>query len=69
MGSSFDQLLKYLPLLIPVLLLELTLLVVALLDLARRAKTNGPKWMWLLIILFIQIFGPIIYLLAGRKEE
>jgi hypothetical protein len=64
-----NVILKNLPLLIPVVLIELTLLVIALLDLLRRQKTRGPKWLWLVVILFIQIIGPIAYLFAGRVEE
>jgi len=64
-----NVILKNLPLLIPVVLIELTLLVVALVDLLRRQKTRGPKWLWLIVILFIQIIGPIAYLFAGRVDE
>jgi len=60
---------EYLPLLIPVFLIELVLLLIALIDLLRRQKTRGPKWAWVLAILFIQIFGPIAYLIFGRAEE
>jgi hypothetical protein len=61
--------LKYLPLLVPVFLVEIALLVIALLDLLRRQKTRGPKWMWALVIFFVQMIGPIVYLLLGREEE
>jgi hypothetical protein len=64
-----DAIKEYLPLLIPIILIELVLLVIALIDLLRRNKTRGPKWGWLLAILFIQIFGPIAYLIFGREEE
>jgi hypothetical protein len=57
-----------LPFLIPILLLELALLVIALLDLIRRERTKGPKWAWALVIVLINIFGPIAYLLFGREE-
>jgi hypothetical protein len=60
---------EYLPLLIPVILIELVLLLIALIDLLRREKTRGPKWAWALAILFIQIFGSIAYLIFGREEE
>jgi len=59
---------RWLPLLIPIALIQLALLVVALVDWARRERTKGPKWVWLLVILFVNIIGPIIYLLAGREE-
>ena len=64
-----ENIMEYLPLLIPVILIELTLLVIALIDLLRREKTRGPKWAWALAILIIQIFGPIAYLIFGREEE
>jgi len=45
------------------------LMVVALVDLARREKTLGPKWLWVLVILFGEILGPVIYLIFGRLDE
>ena len=60
---------QYLPLLIPVILIELGLMVTALVDLIRRTQTRGPKWVWVLVIVLINFIGPIIYFVAGRKEE
>jgi hypothetical protein len=60
---------QYLPLLIPVVLIELALLVTALVDLIRRPHTNGPKWAWVLVIVLINFIGPIIYFIVGRKDE
>ena len=68
-GAFMDQFIKYLPLLIPILLVEIILLVIALLDLLRRQETRGPKWAWLLIIVLIQMIGPILYLVLGKEEE
>ncbi len=53
---------------IPIVLLELGLLIFALVDLIRRPRTNGPKWVWALVIVLVNLFGPIIYLLVGRQE-
>ncbi len=70
MDSSFSTTLQQmLPFLIPVLVVEIILLIFAILDLAKQQATRGPKWMWVLIILFIQIIGPIAYFVLGRKEE
>jgi hypothetical protein len=70
MSNSTSTLIQQmLPMLIPVIAIQLILLVVALLDLRGRAATRGPKWMWALIILFIQIIGPIAYFVAGRRDE
>ena len=62
------QIIKYIPLLIPVVVLELGLMIAGLVDLVRRPHTRGPKWVWLIVIL-INFIGPIIYFVAGRKEE
>jgi len=64
-----DAIKEYIPLLVPIILIELVLLVIALTDLLRRKKIRGQKWAWALAILFIQIFGPIAYLIFGRQEE
>ena len=55
-------------LLLPVILLQLTLMVVALVDLARRERTRGPKWMWVLIFVLGELIGPLIYFTVGRQE-
>ncbi len=60
---------RYLPLLIPIAVLQLGLMIYALVDLIRRQRTKGPKWMWALIILLINFIGPVVYLLAGREED
>lgn len=59
---------ELLPLLIPILLVQLLLLAVALFDLARRPATRGPKWVWALVIIFVNILGPILYFVFGRDE-
>ena len=57
-----------LPLLIPIFLIQLALIIFPLTDLVRREQTRGPKWVWVLVILFINLIGPIVYLLLGRDE-
>ena len=57
-----------LPLLIPIFLIQLALIIFALTDLVRREQTRGPKWVWVLVILFINLIGPIVYFLLGRDE-
>lgn len=47
MDTNMLQLLRdLLPLLIPVLLIQLGLVIYALLDLSRRNQTHGPRWAW-----------------------
>ena len=67
-NSPFDILMPLLPLLVPILLIQLGLMVYCLVDLARRERTLGPKWLWALIVIFGELLGPVIYLVVGRKE-
>lgn len=59
---------KLLLLVIPIALLQLILMIVALVDIAKREKTNGPKWIWVLVVVLGELLGPIVYFIFGRKE-
>jgi hypothetical protein len=62
---------EYWFLIIPIVFVELALMVVALIDLKRREaqEMNGSnKIIWALIIIFVQLLGPIFYLTIGRKS-
>lgn len=65
-----EELRSYIPLLIPFLIIEIGLLVIALVDLVRREQVRHlPKWAWAVIIILINFIGPIAYLLLGREED
>jgi hypothetical protein len=55
-------------LILPVLILQLVLAVVGLISLSRAEAVRGPKWMWVLIIVFGNILGSILYFVVGRKD-
>ena len=56
-------------LLVPLLVIQLILLVVAIIDLVKVSETNGPKWLWAIIIVVVSIIGPIIYFIFGRSKD
>jgi hypothetical protein len=60
---------ELIPFLIPLVILQLVLIVVGLRDLSKRENTRGPKWLWALLIIFGQLWGPVLYFLIGRGEE
>jgi len=66
---DLSEIQQYIPFLVPVVIIELILLVAGLVDLIRREKTRGPKWVWAIVIVAVNIIGPIIYFVAGRKDE
>jgi hypothetical protein len=59
-----------LAILVPILLIQLSLLVIALYDLTRptRRVKGDNKVVWALIIIFINVIGPILYFLVGRED-
>lgn len=59
------QLLKAL---LPLVAVNLILVVTALVSLYKAEKVRGgKKWVWALVILFIQTIGPILYFTVGKK--
>lgn len=65
-----DEVFDILRMLWPLLVFQFALFAWAIIDLIRRSQVKVlPKWAWALIILFVNFFGPIIYLILGRGEE
>lgn len=59
-----------LPLIIPIVILEWTLAIVALVHVIKHPHYRfGNMIMWIVIVLFIQIIGPIVYFLFGRGKQ
>lgn len=67
--NDFETLWEILPLLIPVFIIQLILIVVALRDLMGRERVRGPRWLWVLIIVFVNLIGPVIYFVVARDDE
>lgn len=64
-GSRVDVLV-----LLPLALIDLGLVIYSLVDLARRDRvTGGHKWPWAVVIIVIGTLGPIVYLVAGRRDD
>ncbi|CUK35234.1 negative regulator of sigma-Y activity [Listeria monocytogenes] len=56
-------------LIIPVIILYLALLLTAIIDLTKNWNERKNPVIWLVVIIVINIFGPIAYFIFGRKEE
>ena len=65
-----DALLEMLPLLIPILVLDAVLAVVAALHVLRHLHYRfGNKAFWLVVVVVFLLIGPITYFVVGRVEE
>ncbi len=64
-----SEILEFLPYLIPILVIEYGLLIFAIVQLVKNEVRYLPKWGWALIIVFINLIGPIVFLLAGKKKD
>ena len=61
---------QILALLAPIVIIQIGLMIVALHDLEQedRHVRGGSKLVWALVIVFLNVLGPIVYLVAGRDE-
>jgi hypothetical protein len=67
---NLDVLKEYLPFLIPLLIVQFAFSITALVHVLRHPHYRfGNKLMWALIVLFVQIVGPVVYFVVGRGEE
>jgi Phospholipase_D-nuclease N-terminal len=57
--------------LLPLAVIELGLVVFSLVDLFKpeRRVIGDNKLVWALVIVLVGTIGPIVYLLAGRKQS
>ena len=55
--------------LMPIIIIQLLLAIVALVDLSKRESTKGPKLLWVFIIILGSMLGPIAYFVFGRRND
>jgi len=53
--------------LVPIVILQLTLFIVALVSILRKNVPTVDKIIWLIIIFFVNIIGPIVYFAFGAS--
>lgn len=57
-------------LILPLVIIQLGLMAFALRDLLKRKRVKGGnKLVWGIVIVIVNIIGPILYLIIGREEE
>jgi len=51
----------------PLIIINLILVVAAILSIARKALPWGQKWLWLVLVLAVDLIGPIVYFAVGSN--
>ncbi|MEE6715090.1 PLDc N-terminal domain-containing protein [Schleiferilactobacillus harbinensis] len=70
MNNNWQLFTKYLPIFIPVIILELVLMITALIHVLRHPHYRfGNKVLWIIIVVVFQIIGPIVYFAFGRGDD
>lgn len=60
----------YLPILIPLILLQLILIVLAVRDILKQEQFKfGSRILWLFIACFVSLIGPILYFAFGKGDH
>lgn len=52
----------------PLIIINFIIMIFALVDWIKAEETNGPKLLWLPIILFLSLIGPVLYFVIGRRQ-
>ena len=70
MHTNWQFLMDNLPLLLPLILLELLLMITALVHVLKHHYYRfGNRILWVIIVVVIQIIGPVVYFAFGRGED
>ena len=65
-----EEIKAWLPVLIPLIIVQLVLAIFALVHVLRHSHYRfGNRIMWILIVLLVNIIGPIVYFVFGRGED
>ena len=55
--------------LIPLLILQLSLMIYCILKIIKEGVSMGSKNLWLFIVIAFNLVGPLLYLLIGRNKN
>ena len=66
---EIEQLMEYMVIILPLLLLNLGLVVFSLVKIFKDGVDNLNKCLWIVIVIFVNLVGPILFLMLGRKKD
>jgi len=68
--EGLDILLRYLPFLIPLAVIQIGLMIAALVHICTHTTYKmGNRTLWIVLSVAINVIGPILYFVLGRGDE
>ncbi|MGX7195248.1 PLD nuclease N-terminal domain-containing protein [Enterococcus olivae] len=68
--NNTEIFIEYLPFFVPLILLQLILMLVAAVHILKHPNYRfGNRILWLIVVVFLQLFGPILYFTIGKGED
>jgi len=68
--DAWEILRPILPLLIPLFLIDLGLVIAALIHILRHnTYKTGNRVIWVVVVLLVNIIGPLLYFIIGKSDE
>lgn len=61
--------LELIVMLIPILVIQVGLAIFCLVKILKEGVANLNKPVWILIVLLINLIGPAVFLIAGRRKD
>jgi len=70
-SEAIELITQFLPLVIPVIALQGILLIAGIVSIVRKnvpQEKTGEKLLWLLVVILVNLIGPIVYFAVGSKR-
>lgn len=65
-----EALKEYLPFIIPLLIIQIILIIVSLSHILKHKNYKcGTRLIWILVVIFINLIGPVLYFIIGRDDN
>lgn len=69
LADSLGLSLELIQAILPLIIINGILIFVAGIDLIKNWQKRPLPFLWLIIILFLNLIGPVLYLIIGRKQK
>lgn len=67
--NGFSLTIDLILMLLPLVVIQIALASYCVVKIFNEGVQNLNKWAWLAICLFVNLLGPITFLIVGRKKE